>query len=241
MRASAADQRALLEVQAHDTHLAKIAHERRTLPVLTTLKDLDDHRAHLDSERIRLTARLGDEKRELTRVEGDVEQVRARSARHQERLATGIPAREAQALQSEVEHLAGRASVLEDEQLEHMERVENTEDELSKVTQALDDLGGRIADAEALREAEFARLDAEAAGVTGKRSERTSGLPEALVALYERVRDQTGGIGVVELFGERTEPSELNLPLSEIAAIRAAAEDQVMVSEEHGHIIIRPA
>lgn len=238
MRASAADQRALLEVQALDTQLARIAHERRTLPVLTTLTDLEDHRRNLDAERIRLTARLGDENRELSRVEMDVEQVRARSERHQQRLAGGIPAREAQALQAEVEHLAGRARVLEDEQLEVMERVETTEEELSKVTQALQSLGERVGEAEELRDREFARLDADSARLLERRTETVGRLAQALVSLYERVREQTG-LGVVELRGDRTEPLELNLPLSEVAEIRSAPEDQVMVSEEHGYIIVR--
>ncbi|MDO5494707.1 MAG: hypothetical protein Q4G64_03235 [bacterium] len=240
MRASAAHQRALLELQAFDTHLAKLAHERRNLPVLTTLKDLADHRQRLDEDRVRLGARLGDEKRELSRVETDVEQVRARSARHQERLASGIPAREAQALQAEVDHLAGRTGVLEDEQLVVMERVETTEDELGNVGQALEDLSGRTEAAESERDTAFARIDAESEGIRERREARAAELPPELVALYERVREQTGGIGVVELFGERTEPLELNLPLSEVSQIRAAAEDQVMVSEEHGHIIVRP-
>lgn len=238
MRASAADQRALLEVQSLDTQLARLSHERRNLPVLTTLKDLEAHRATLEDERIRLSARLGDERRELARVEADVDQVRTRAARHQERLNAGIPAREAQALQAEVEHLAVRTGVLEDEQLGVMERVETTEDELGAVGQALESLAARTQEAEAARDAEFARLDAEAARIQEGRDVATEALPAPLVALYERVRESTG-LGAVELVGERTEPLELNLPLSEVSRIRSAPEDQVVQSEEHEYIIVR--
>lgn len=238
VRASAAEQQALLQVQTLDTNIARLAHERRTLPVLTTLADLETHLTTLDTERVRLTAQLSDQQREVARVEKDVEVVRARSARREERLA-GATAKDSQALGAEIEHLAARASALEDEQLEVMERVEATEEALAQTTTGIASVAERIQTATAERDAEFARLDAATAELAAQRRAITDGLPAGLLALYEQVRVTTGGLGALALHGQRTEPLAIPLPLAELAAIQAADPEQVVVSEEYGYILVR--
>lgn len=238
VRAAQTDQKALLDLQSLDTTLAKLAHERRNLPVLTTLTDLADHRATLDSERVRHSATLSDEGREQARVEGEIELVRARAARHQERLQSA-GARDAQALQSEIEHLAVRTSALEDEELVVMERVEAVELQLAQVTTALESIAERVAEAEVLRDAEFARIDEQSAAARGKRDELAAKLPADLINLYEKVRERTGGLGAVGLHGQRSEPVQLDFSLTELADIKAAAADEVVLSDEHGYIIVR--
>ncbi|HZK05926.1 MAG TPA: hypothetical protein VFC82_08775 [Actinomycetaceae bacterium] len=240
VRASSADQRALLDLQALDTRLAQLAHERRRLPVLTTLTDLEAHRSKLDAERVQLTAQLADQRRELARAEGDVDQVRSRSERHQDRLQSGgTSARDAQALQAEIEHLAVRASVLEDQQLEVMERVETTEEKMGQARTALESVGERVAAAESDRDAEFARIDADAAEIQQQRDSIAEALPSDLMALYERIREDTGGLGVIGLRNKRSEPVHIEFSLTELADFHAAPEDRVVVSDEHGFIIVR--
>ena len=125
MRASIEDQRRLLEVQALDTRLARLAHERRTLQVLAEIITLERAARDIEVERVRALTRLSDLKRDLTRVEDDVDQIRQRAARYQARIdAAGASAKDVRAMQQEVEMLANRTSALEDQQLEQMEAVE---------------------------------------------------------------------------------------------------------------------
>ena len=48
-----------------------------------------------------------------------------------------------------------------------------------------------------------------------------------------------GGLAVVGLRGQRTEPVAIDLSRAELAQIRAAAEDELVVSEEHGYLVVR--
>ena len=56
--------------------------------------------------------------------------------------------------------------------------------------------------------------------------------------IYERARKATGGLGVVGLYRARSEPT-IEISPQELAAIRAAARDAVIVSEETEAIIVR--
>lgn len=238
-RATAAEQRTLLELQRLDTGLARLAHERSALSVLQVLRDLAEHHRSLDAERVALTTQLADERRDLRRVEGDVEQAQARVQRHEQRLGAGVPAKEAQALQEELDHLAGRISALEDEQLAVMDVVEGTEAKLAGVQTALDELAGRVATAEGERDAEFARIDDQAAHLEAQREEVVATLPADVVKVYERVREEMGGLAVIALRGQRSEPVALNFSLTELADIQGAPEDELVISEEHGYIVVR--
>ncbi|MGM0385613.1 MAG: zinc ribbon domain-containing protein [Actinomycetota bacterium] len=128
IRAAREDQRQLLELQRLDSRLARLAHERRTLPVLHEIRSLQTQAEDTENERIRAATLLGDLRRELTRVEDDVEQIRQRSARYQARAqGAGVSAKDAAAMQQEIALLADRTAVLEDAELEQMETVETAE------------------------------------------------------------------------------------------------------------------
>lgn len=235
-----ADQRRLLELQALDTSAAKLNHRRRSLPQHAALEELEGRAADLHRAQVEGRSALGDANRELSKAEGDVEQVRQRAARHQTRLESGaVSAKEAQALQSELEQLAQRQSHLEDLELTAMEAVEAAErhlEELAGMEQAID---ADVARHTTERDAELAVIDAELAQVAAEREAVSTGIDADLVALYDRIRERTGGLGVVALYGQRTEGAQLNFALTELDAIRSAPREQVLTSEEHRYIIVR--
>src|SRR3954464_7701394 len=74
---------------------------------------------------VRAETEARDLEREVKRLEADVDVVRQRSTRDQQRIDTGrLPAKEVTALQHELESLARRQGDLEDQELELMERQE---------------------------------------------------------------------------------------------------------------------
>jgi len=239
--APAADQRRLLEVQALDTRLAQIAHQRTTHPLHETLAEARRRLEDVDSALVTSRTALGDLRRELTKAEADVEQVRSRAARNQQRLDSGaVGAKDAQALVSELESLARRQAELEEVELEVMERLEAHEQAVAELTSAreqqsaeVDRLTAELADA-------TAELDRQAAQTQEQRAAKAEGLDAGLVQTYERLRSQLGQ-GVAALRGRRCEGCRLELNTTDLNRIAAAAEDEVVRCEECGRILVRGA
>lgn len=238
--APVADQHRLLEVQALDTRAQQIAHQRATHPARAAVTEAAAAATELGERLVVARTAVGDARRELTKAETDVEQVRARAQRDQRRVDSGaVTVKDVQAISSELEALAKRQSVLEDAELEVMERVEGLEAELAEVTAAHDAAAARRAAAEAELSAALGELDAEAGRVAAERAQRVAGLDAALVTLYEKVRERSGGLGVARLRGHRCEGCRLEMNPSEVAQITAAPPEEVVRCEECGRILVR--
>ncbi|GIG19838.1 hypothetical protein Cch01nite_05620 [Cellulomonas chitinilytica] len=238
--APAADQRRLLDVQALDTRLDQLAHKRRSLPELARLLELDAQVADLYTALVTSRTAADDLRRELTKAEADVEQVRVRAARDQARLDSGQGSpKDLQALQSELVALGRRQGDLEEVELEVMERLEAHEGALAGVTTAHQALVEQKTVVETDRDVAFREIDAEADKVRGERATAAQGLDAGLVALYEKLRGQLGGVGAAALRGRRCEGCRLELNPLDLDAIRGKAEDQVVRCEECGRILVR--
>ncbi|MEK8228652.1 hypothetical protein NKG05_25575 [Oerskovia sp. M15] len=123
---------------------------------------------------------MSDLKRELTKAEGDVEQVRSRATRDQSRLDGGqVGAKDAQALVGELASLARRQEVLEEVELGIMERLEAHEEALAKLDSANDELVAAKREVEVERDAQLAEVDAEVVSVTAARAKASEGLDAA--------------------------------------------------------------
>ena len=234
------DQRRLLEVQALDTRARQLAHQRRSLPALARIAELDKRIADLHGTLVDSRTAVGDLERELSKAEADVEQVRARAARDQSKLDAGsVSAKDSQALVSELESLARRKGVLEEVELDIMERLEAHQEALAKIEAAHAELVAAKEAAEAERDTAWAELDAAASALAGERATAAEGLDAGLVALYDRLRAQLGGTGAAPLRGGRCEGCRLELNAGDLAAVRAAPADQVVRCEECGRILVR--
>ena len=235
-----ADQERLLDVQALDTLLAQLAHQRRTLPELADLATARTELADLEREEVTARTAMRDRSREVTKAEGDVAQVRGRADRDRRRLESGAgSAKDLQALSSELESLARRQSVLEEVELEAMERLEEAERAHQGVAARLAEVAERVSGLEAAVESQVSKLDAEAAGTAEERSRAVVGLDQGLLDLYERVRAQRSGLGAAPLRGNRCEGCRLELNPTDLAAIRALGPQEVARCEECGRILVR--
>lgn len=238
--APVADQRRLLDVQALDTRLNKLAHGRRSHPTIATLTELGGRVEDLDRARTAAVMLVTDTRREQAKAEQDVEQVRTRAARDAERLNAGAGSpKDLQALQSEIETLGRRQGVLEEIELEVMERLETAERDLAAIEEQRAAIGSQVESVQAEQATAFADLDGEIGTVTASRARLVEGLDAGLLALYERVRAQTGGLAAVALRGEATEGIQVPLSLTERAAIREAPAEEVIRSEDYGYLLIR--
>src|SRR6202008_2422139 len=110
VKASPEAQLRLLELADLDTELSRLAHRRRALPENAELEQLTARAAQVRDEMTRADTELSDLDREQARSERDVEQVRVRIDKDQQRLDAGkvSNARELESLQSEIASLRRR-------------------------------------------------------------------------------------------------------------------------------------
>lgn len=230
----------LLDLQAVDTALSQLAHRRRTLPELATIADCDQRASQLRTRLVDAETALADLAAEQRRLESDVDTVRQRADKDQQRMTTGgVPAKELAGLQHEVSSLARRQSVLEDELLELMESREQAERQVTELTAELASIQAERAVAEAARDEVFGELDdAEAKHRIG-RAELVERLPADLIGLYDKVRESSGGVGAAMLRHRRCEGCRLELAGSELAEVRAAKPDTVLRCDNCRRILVR--
>jgi uncharacterized protein len=181
--------------------------------------------------------------RAQTKAEGDVEQVRARSARDQERLDSGRvgSAKELESLQHEIGSLARRQSDLEEIVLDVMERLEDASARVSTLHAEQGGIEGELATAEQQRDAAFHEIDVEAHALAEQRAALGQQLPDDLVTLYEKLRAQHGGVGAAALRQRRCEGCRLELNTVDLGRIRSARPDEVLRCEECRRILVRTA
>jgi len=236
------DQQRLLALADEDVALTQLAHRRRTLPEAAAVE------AALETERasaaalVRAETEARDLEREVKRMEGDVDVVRQRATRDQQRLeAGGLPAREVTALQHELDSLARRQGDLEDQELELMERQEAADSALRSAQEGLQNAEADRARAEQLRDDALADLADATARHEQARNDAAAGIPAPLLSLYDRIRQQTGTTGAALLKARQCQGCRIELFGKELATVRAADPNEVVRCENCGRILVRTA
>ncbi|MDT0447329.1 zinc ribbon domain-containing protein [Streptomyces johnsoniae] len=241
MNAAPADQIRLLDVQALDVRLTQLAHRRDKLPEHAEIRSLDAELAQQRDLLVAAQTEESDTAREQTKAEQDVDQVRQRAARDQQRLDSGkvTSPKDLESLQSEITSLARRQDDLETIVLEIMERHEAAQARAKELSAALEGLETKAADAAARRDAALREIDAEADSVRTERAEAATAIPADLLKLYEKLREQQGGVGAAQLYQRRCEGCRLELNITEVNEVRAAAPDAVVRCENCRRILVR--
>jgi predicted nucleic acid-binding Zn-ribbon protein len=232
----------LLDLAAADTALAQLAHRRSHLPQLAALEKCALESADLRNRQLDAQAALDDVDHEQQRVERDIDTVRARTVRDQSRLqAGGLPSRELESLQHEIATLARRQSNLEDDVLEIMQRQEDAAAAVTRLGSELAELDSRTTQLTEERDAALAEIDRVSAARTAERAAITGELPPDLLALYERARQHSGGVGAALLRQRRCEGCHIELSGSELSAVCNAPPDAVVRCENCRRILVRTA
>jgi hypothetical protein len=243
VKASPEAQLRLLELADLDTELGRLDYRRRTLKENAELALLGERGAKVRDAMTIADTNLSDLDRELARAERDVDQVRVRIERDNQRLDAGqvSNARELESLQNEVSSLRRRQGDLEEVVLELMERRESA--------QALRDGAGAEAETVAVddsaltarRDAAMGEIDEQTAKATAARAAVVAEVPADLLALYDKIRASSGGRGAAELRRGQCGGCREMLSTAELNEIRAAAPDEVVRHEECRRILVRTA
>ncbi|MEU3251751.1 C4-type zinc ribbon domain-containing protein [Streptomyces sp. NPDC006997] len=243
MNAAPADQIRLLDVQALDVRLQQLAHKRTSLPEHAEIESLTKDHAQLRDLLVAAQTEESDCGREQTKAEQDVDQVRQRAARDQRRLDSGAVSspKDLENLQREIASLAKRQGDLEDIVLEVMERRESAQERVEELTGRVASVQSKIDDATARRDAAFEEIDGEVATVTKEREVIAAAVPADLLKLYDKLRQQQGGIGAARLHQRTCQGCRQELAITDINEIRAAAPDTVVRCENCRRILVRTA
>jgi len=238
VKADPRDQRELLRVHDLDTAIAQatraIAHPSQD----ARLAEIRPQAAEVRSRRLAVSGELEDARAELSRLESDVEVVEARMKRDSDRVQQTASVKDVAALESELQALRKRRSDLEDIELSIMERIEGLEAQSSAIDAEAAEVESKVVTLEAERDGEIESWERKRKESLADRAAVASALPEDLVALYEKQRARYG-VGAARLVGGVSLASNMKLSPSDLADVRSAADDDVVLCPDSGAILIR--
>ena len=200
-------------------------------------------RADLDGRARDHQVRVDDLTREQRKADADVETVKLRRVRDQERLDGGSVSnpKDLARLQHELVSLDRRIATLEDEELEVMEALESVQTELTELRGRIAEIDERVTVLVASRDARVAELREEAILVKRNRDAAAAGLPADLLSLYDRLREQKGGVGAAALRARQCGGCSLELNSGDLGIIAKQPSDVVIRCEECNRILVRTA
>ncbi|MBF4573703.1 hypothetical protein ITJ64_14370 [Herbiconiux sp. VKM Ac-1786] len=238
MKAPAAEQLKLLDLQAADNQVAQLEHSLRTLPQEKRLAELQRDSAAARAEYASVSGELESAQNEITRVEADIHTVTAREKRDNERLQATSSSKDIQGLERELESLRVRRLTLEDTELAVMERVEEIEVRLGAITARRDDIATEERMLAGARDEQRQRILKQLEIARSERDAVAGGIVPELLALYQKLRERYG-VGAALLQRRVSLGSNVELTGTDLAAIRAAAPDDVVLDPESTCILVR--
>ena len=240
MKASHLDQERLLALQQIDIDLLKIAHKIKNSPLNSNLESLNCNL--IDSKNLLIAAETekSDIQHELSRSEIDVEQVVSRIEKDEKRLAsgTGTP-KELEQIQHELGTLAKRRSELEEVELEIMVRVDDVSKRITDLQKQLASFEAELARVQSELEIEVRSLDSAKQISLTAREALAPQIDKELLALYEKIRSSSDGLGAAQLVGDSCGGCHLKLNAAEMEKIKSLSDDEVVRCEECRRILIR--
>ena len=239
MKAPHPQQLVLLELQKLDQKESALRHRRQTHPAHETVRELAGRLADLQRAAVTQGAVISDCEREVARIEDEIQRVKARRDRQNERIEKNqVPLRDINSMQHEIAQMDSRIARLEEEQLAAEERTESARaarEQMNAEAQAIE------ADIEATKARfleEVAQLDDELRGVIAQRRERAGQIDPELLDEYESARSKNGALAVIEVRdGNPMGFAELS-PM-ELERIRLTPADELYFAEETGQIVVR--
>jgi len=195
----------------------------------------------LDTDIVTAQTEAADLARAVSRAEDEVQVVRSRAAKDQHLLDSGAitSPKQLSELQHEIVSLARRQGELEDAELEVMELLEQAQDGLAALIETLEDLRSKRATLCAARDVVVADISRDRALAISQRSIASVGIPADLLKLYQKLRENQGGVGAAALRRNRCEGCHMQLPPTELESVLAAAPDEVVRCEECRRILVR--
>ncbi len=230
----------LLAVQDLDLHITQLEHRRAALPERTGLTAAEAELAALNAERATATAGRDVLLKAQKELEAQIATITERRQGVEKRMyaATGSSARDLQAMDDEVHHLAEKQSELETEELESMEAQEPFDTKLAELAAQLLPMEARAAELRAEVAAGQVEIDAELATAKASRAVEAAELTPAIAERYEKLRTRMKGVGAARLSGHHCDGCHMEMSPVEADKIRALPEDTIATCDQCGRILV---
>lgn len=241
MKADPSAQQQLLAVQELDSRADQLRHQRASLPEIVRIAELETGRGDVDDRLRDARIVVDDLTVDQKKADADVEQVKVRRTRDRDRMDQGLISnpKDLERMQHELESLERRINSLEDAELEIMEKLEEAQGTTDTLTAQLAETDGQIVELAVVRDGRWVEIDASLVEAESARATAVQGVPEDLLALYERLRAQKGGVGAAALRARQCGGCQLTIDAAELGVIRAAPVDEVVRCEECQRILVR--
>jgi len=239
VKASPSDQRSLLDLSRVDVELQRAEEARRNPPQAARVKELLAVRGEQGRALVEKSNARDDLKVLLGRVESDISVARVRQDRDRDRLEKTAVARDARALESEIEALTARIDGLETQQLELMEQLQAADDDVAAQQSLLDQTSAEGQELSAGGKQAVEKAAAELEQLTRDRAALVEKIPADLVADYDRLAARGPAVGHFQ--HGTCGGCHMALAPTHVAQLRKAADDEVFHCPECGCIIVRTA
>lgn len=213
----------LLDLQAADTLADQLRHRLGHLPEQQAADAAASELGAWEQEVARRQTRIAELAAEIEADEDRAKEIDVQRERLSKQLKSVIAVREAEALQHELANLAEQRSALDDAELEALEQQAQLDDELKELAGREAPLRAACAEADAALAAARAEVDAELERLATGRDQLRAAVDAAMLARYDSLRPQLGGVAAAALAGGRCEGCHLDLSAGELDVVRADA------------------
>lgn len=231
----------LLVVQQHDSAIDRLTHQRAHLPEMQALVECDEEAKHINSQRHEVAEQRHALEREQKRLEDEVALVSDRRKSENDRLYSGSVTahKDLQAIQDELDVLAGRQDQLEEQVLDVMVEAEPFNERLTTLDGQLAGVAERRSKIEASIAESQAQIDAEVGDEQTARAVIYGEIAPEMAAVYERTRASLGGVGIARLNHKTCEGCRLQLAAVAYDRLRKEPAGAIVHCPECGRILVR--
>jgi uncharacterized protein len=230
----------LLVLQEHDTAVDQLHHRRATLPERGELEALRRELGTSEAELATTQADREEVARTQKRLEDEVATVEEKVASVHQTLYGGsvTSPRELQALQDDEASLKRHQAAVEDKVIEQMELAVPLDERLAALADRRGHLDTEVDRVAAVLADSEAAIDLALESVTAARASVAATVAPDLLARYETLRHELGGIAVARLVGTNCGGCHLTLSAVELDRIRHEPGDVIVLCEECGRLLV---
>lgn len=226
----------LMELQVVDKQLYDLRRQRQAKPVqiasLNAARQAEQQQVTLLEQSLKaLQVRRGG-------MEGDLSAKEAAVKKLQGQLYQVKTNKEYTVLQHEIAGAKADNSVLEEEILKLMERIDQQKAAIADAKTALEGKAAQVRAAVAAVEQEIAALDEAIAGRQSQRQTLAPHVDRTILAQYERVMAKKEGVGLVPIRGEVCGGCHMNIPPQQINEVRL--QERLIACESCARLLYAP-
>lgn len=231
----------ILEIQSLDLHLTQLRHRLDNHPARAEVAEAEAAMATIEVRLEEIDGRRHELDRSLKRLSDEVETIEQKRTEVDAKLYDGsvTASKDLLALQDEAASLLDRQRGMEDDELEIMEQLEAVGDETAAARDELAVVQARRDQSLIALDEATTEIKGEIEAATQQRSTAVEpALPE-LLARYEALAKDFGGVAVARLVDGRCDGCHMQLSAVAVDQLGKAPEDAVVTCEECGRLLVR--